>query len=86
MSVDNQVMVLYAGTQGFLDDVNVQRIKAFEGEFLAHMARSYPDVGVAIKNTGQLRESVEKKLRAALEEFMPKFDKEVSLSGGSAGA
>jgi F-type H+-transporting ATPase subunit alpha len=86
LTVEKQVMVIYAGTQGFLDDVNVERIKSFEEEFLAYMAESYPDVGVEIKSTGQLSEGVEKKLRAALDEFMPKFDKEVSLSGGSAGA
>jgi F-type H+-transporting ATPase subunit alpha len=86
MPVEKQVMAIYAGTHGFLDAINVDRVKAFEDEFLAFMDESYPDVGVEIKNTGQLSENVEKKLRSALEEFMPRFDKEVSLSGGSAGA
>lgn len=80
MSVESQVMIVYAGTQGFLDDVAVERVATFEKEFLTFVAERYPDVGIEIKKSGQISDNTDKKLRAALEEFTPRFTSGADLA------
>jgi len=73
MSFDQQVMIIYAGTQGYLDDLAVESIRSFEEEFLKFMGERYGDVGHDIKNSKDLSEASEKKLKAAIVEFKGAF-------------
>jgi F-type H+-transporting ATPase subunit alpha len=73
ISFDQQVMVIYAGTQGYLDDLPVESIRSFEEEFLKFMGERYGDVGHDIKNSKDLSEASEKKLKAAIVEFKAAF-------------
>ncbi len=73
LPVDQQVVALFAGTQGFLDDLPVERVRAFETELQAFMAERYPDVGHAIRESKDLSEDLQKKLRGAVEEFKQRF-------------
>ena len=41
MSVEQEVMVVYAGTKGFLDDVAIARVQEFQDKFLAYVDQSY---------------------------------------------
>jgi F-type H+-transporting ATPase subunit alpha len=49
MEVSKQVMILYAGTSGGLDDLPVKHVAAFEKAFLAYMDDHHPDAGEAIR-------------------------------------
>jgi F-type H+-transporting ATPase subunit alpha len=73
LPVEQQVMALFAGTQGYLDDLPVERVRTFESEFLAFMDQRYPDVRHEIRETKDLSDEVEKKLRAGIEEFRARF-------------
>lgn len=44
MSVEEQVVVIYCGVNGYMDDIPTDRVKAFEAEFLKFMRSSHPDV------------------------------------------
>src|SRR5229473_2937477 len=44
MPVEKQVIVLYAGANGFIDDVPVEAVRKFEAEILAFMDRRHPDI------------------------------------------
>jgi F-type H+-transporting ATPase subunit alpha len=54
--VEEQVMILYAATHGFMDDVAVARVRAFEQQFLEYMRKSKPDILAGIRNLGTLSE------------------------------
>jgi len=73
LPVQEQVVVLYAGTRGYLDDVPVEAISKFEREFLEFMRNSKADILNAIKESNDLDEATEEKLKAALEEFKKSF-------------
>ena len=73
LPVQEQVVVLYAGTRGYLDDVPVEAISKFEKEFLEFMRNSKGDILNAIKESNDLDEATEEKLKAALEEFKKTF-------------
>ncbi|WP_027355881.1 F0F1 ATP synthase subunit alpha [Desulfofundulus thermocisternus] len=73
MAVEDQVMVIYAGVNGYLDDLPVEKVLPFEEEFLNYMHTSHPDVGEAIARTGELSRETEEKLKAAIVEFKKGF-------------
>jgi F-type H+/Na+-transporting ATPase subunit alpha len=51
LTVADQVMIIYAGTSGGLDDLDAKKVQAFEKEFLQHMADSHPEVAEGIHET-----------------------------------
>ena len=69
MPVPKQVMVLFAGSNGFIDDVPVDSVGAFEKELLRHLADNHPQIEEAIAKEKAISESTEKALRSAIEEF-----------------
>ncbi|MCX6299067.1 MAG: F0F1 ATP synthase subunit alpha, partial [Bacteroidetes bacterium] len=56
MSVENQVAIIYLGTQGLLRDVAVKNVKEFEAHFLTEMANKLPEVLAEFKK-GQLNDA-----------------------------
>ncbi len=69
MSLENQVIVLFAGTQGYADNVSVDRMKKWETELLRYLASSHPDLGKDIATKKMITPETDKKLREALEAF-----------------
>jgi len=69
MSLENQVMVIFAGTNGYADAVPVERIKKWEADLIRYLAASHPDIGKDIAEKKQITPDNEKKLREALDVF-----------------
>ncbi len=69
MSLENQVMVIFAGTNGYADAVQVERIKKWEADLIRYLATSHPDIGKDIAEKKQITPENEKKLREALDAF-----------------
>ncbi|OIO85866.1 MAG: F0F1 ATP synthase subunit alpha [Anaerolineae bacterium CG2_30_58_95] len=69
MSMENQVIVIFAGTNGFADAVPVERMRAWETALLRYMDNSHPELGKDIAEKKQISEETDKKLRAALDTF-----------------
>jgi len=69
MSVPQQVVVLFAGANGFIDDVAVEQVETFEKELLRFLGGSHPEIEKAIAKDKAISEETEKALRAAIEEF-----------------
>jgi F-type H+-transporting ATPase subunit alpha len=69
MPLEREVMIIYAGTRGYLDDVPVEQIKGWESAFHEFMASHHPDVGRAIAEEKALDEETEAALQAAIREF-----------------
>lgn len=69
VSLANQVMILYAGTNGYLDDVPIEKIRAFESAFQRYMEASHPNIGRKIMETKELDSEAEAGLKSAIEDF-----------------
>jgi len=73
MPVEKQVFMIYTAVNGFLDDVLVERIAAFETEFLRFMDNNYPELGQWIAKTKEMGKDVEDKLKTAIQQFKQTF-------------
>ena len=69
MPVEQQVMIIYAVTNGFLDDVPVGEIRAWERGFHEFMAASFPQVGVKIRTDKVLAKETEEELKRGITEY-----------------
>ncbi len=67
--LDDQVIVIYAGTLGFTDNVPVERIPDWELALTRYMETSHPEIGKKIISEGRLSEETENKLQNALKTF-----------------
>jgi F-type H+-transporting ATPase subunit alpha len=74
MLVERQVVSVWAGTNGFLDDVPVEDIRRFEAEFLEFISRSRAGIFDAIRETGRLSDDTKVALKDAVEEFRRGFE------------
>ncbi len=72
MHVADQVMVIYAGTKGFLDKVPVKQVAAWEQQFLRFMKEQRSEVRNQLVKERKLTPAVEEQLRKALEAFQYK--------------
>jgi F-type H+-transporting ATPase subunit alpha len=75
VSVEHQVMIIYAAINHDLADVSVELIKEFEREFYEFMDTQYPQVGKNIKATGKLDERTEEILKEAIDKYKEVRDK-----------
>ena len=78
-------MVIYAVTQGFLDDVDVNNVLTWEKSFLEYIRAAHPGTGAAIRGEGVLLEETEKELRKAIEEHKRIFRTEAAHRVAAAG-
>ncbi|OGO27497.1 MAG: F0F1 ATP synthase subunit alpha [Chloroflexi bacterium RBG_16_54_18] len=69
MSLADQVMVIYAGTQGYADKVPLERVHAWEISLLRYMESSNPEIGKDIIEKKRITDETEVKLRSALDAF-----------------
>jgi len=69
MEVIEQVCVIFAGTQGLLDNVPMPDVPRFEQEMLDFLRDSHPDLVSGIRSSSDLDDDAEAALRAAIEDF-----------------
>ena len=72
--VEEQVVSLWAGTTGQLDDVPVEDIRRFENEFLDYLRRSYGGLLTAIRETNDLTDDNVNTLKEATDRFRRTFE------------
>jgi F-type H+-transporting ATPase subunit alpha len=73
MSVEQQVMIIYAVTNGFIDDVPVGRVREWERGFHDYMKANYSQVGDGIRTSKDLGKDLEADLRRGIEAFKAVF-------------
>ena len=69
MTVEQQVTILFAVTNGFLDDRAVETLKAWEAGFHEFMAAQHPEIGEEIRTKKALSDDLQGRLRRAIEEY-----------------
>jgi F-type H+-transporting ATPase subunit alpha len=79
MPVERQVMIIFAGTQGILDDLPLEHLKEFEEKFFEYMDKEYPDVPHDIAQKTVLEDETAAKLKEAAEKFKEMFKTEKGL-------
>jgi F-type H+-transporting ATPase subunit alpha len=72
--VENQVMIIYAGTNGYLDDVPVPVVSQWEQAFYRYMEANHPEIGQeivekSVKGKEKMSDDLLQRLNAAIEEF-----------------
>jgi F-type H+-transporting ATPase subunit alpha len=70
--VEEQVIVIFAGTRGYLDKLDVSRVGAFEKQLLGELRGG--EIMNAIRDAREIKKDVEKKLEDFLADFVKRFD------------
>src|SRR5215472_4471127 len=74
LPVERQVVSVWAGTGGYLDDVPVDDVRRFENDFLDYLQRSHDGVYASIRETGELTDDTATMLKDAIGEFRRGFE------------
>ncbi len=70
---EKQVVALYAGTRGYIDDIPVSAVTKFERELYVFMDTKYPQILEAIRTSKKLDAETEEELKKAIEDFKSQF-------------
>ncbi|MBC8226718.1 MAG: F0F1 ATP synthase subunit alpha [Gammaproteobacteria bacterium] len=73
MSTANQVVIIYAASQGYLDDIEIESVKEFEVGLLEHFASKASDCIKEINDTGDIGDDLAGKMNKTIEEFKKSF-------------
>lgn len=73
LPVEDQISILFAGSQGHLDDIPVEALKKFEAEFISFMKDKKTDVRDELKAKKAIDDTLKEKLNAAIAEFKKGF-------------
>jgi F-type H+-transporting ATPase subunit alpha len=73
LPIEKQVLIIYAGNRGFLDEVAVDRIRAYEKELFAFVEAEHPDILTRIAENKQIDSALDEAVTAALREFGGRF-------------
>jgi F-type H+-transporting ATPase subunit alpha len=68
-------MILYAVINGYMDDIPMAKVAAFEADFYRFMEASHADLGKSIAKTKELSAEAEETLKKAITEFKQGFGK-----------
>ena len=71
--LEDQIIVLFAGTQGHLDDIPVESVRKFEDEFLKYMKETKDDLRSEVREKKALDDNLKDKLTSAINEFKKGF-------------
>jgi F-type H+-transporting ATPase subunit alpha len=73
LKMEEQVCVIWAGTNGYLDALPLNRVRAFEDGLLAHLRGRHQALFDAIRDSKDLSDDSAKTLKAAVEDFVKSF-------------
>jgi F-type H+-transporting ATPase subunit alpha len=73
MKVEEQVVVIYAGVNGYLDPIPVKDVQRFESDLLRYMHAEHEDVLNTIRDQKEISKETGNNLKAAVEKFAKAF-------------
>ena len=68
-SVSEQIVIIYAGINGFLDDIEIDNINDYENQLLEYFSAKHEDLLSEIQSSGKLSEELEKNLSKGITDF-----------------
>jgi F-type H+-transporting ATPase subunit alpha len=80
MDVEKQVLVIWAATNGFVDDVPVEDVRRFEGELLRFVENSHPGVLQSLREKKSLTDEIKADLTQVLKDFKERWTEETVIA------
>jgi F-type H+-transporting ATPase subunit alpha len=81
LPVEKQVLIIYAGHRGFLDDLPVDLIREYEGQLYAHIEKERPDILRTLSEKKSIDGALDEAIASAIQEFSVLFKNEVKERG-----
>lgn len=72
--VEEQVIIIFAGVNGFLDKLEVKKVVSFEAKLIPHFQSNYPQILETLRTTGEINEETNKAIKTALTKFLTVFE------------
>lgn len=79
MDIEKQVIIIYAATKGYLDELPVSSIRKYESDFLSEMENMHNDILEKIKEKKDLDEEIKKELDNIILEFVNRFKSSINI-------
>ena len=73
LSLANEVVVLFAVNEGLMEDVEIEKVGAFQDQLLRYVAGSHPDILATIEETKDISDELSANLTKAINDFKPTF-------------
>jgi len=73
LPIEKQVVIIYAGANGYLDDIPATSVVKFEAELYPFIEAKYPEILDGIRAKSKIDDEIENKLKTALEDFKSQF-------------
>ncbi|MDR1842045.1 MAG: F0F1 ATP synthase subunit alpha [Holophagales bacterium] len=83
MPVEKQVTIIWTASRGYLDDIPVNELRRFEGEFFGYLDVNAPELLRSIKDSGQLSKEIEEGLKTNILGFKEQFKASLSQAVGA---
>ncbi len=74
LSIERQVVIVYAGANGYLDDIEAQNVTKFEAELYPFIEAKYPEILKDIRTKQKIDDEIKSKLNKILDEFKTTFE------------
>ncbi len=74
MAAEKQIAVIFAATNGYVDEYDVRMLMEYERQYLSHLESSYPDVLTEIREKKIISADLESKMKKILDEFKAIFN------------
>ncbi len=78
LPVEKQILVIYAGNRGFLDELNVSDIKLYEKRMHEHFDKEHPDILKKIAEKKEINADLDEAISSAFKKFNQKFKEELA--------
>ena len=75
---EKQVVIIYAATHGYLDEINIDEIKRFEKEFLEYLEVKNPKLMPNLAEKKEIDDKIEEELKSAIDSFVSGFKQEAN--------
>ena len=73
LSLASEVVILFAVNEGLMEDVEIEKVGAFEAQLLRHISGSHPEILAAITESNDISDEVSASLTKAINDFKPTF-------------
>jgi len=73
MTVEDQVLIIYAATKGHLDEIPVSEVQRYQGDFIQEVENMHPDIIKSISETKDLNAETTEKMDKVLKDFTERF-------------
>lgn len=83
MAVEKQVVIIWAATNGYVDDLPVAQVRRFEAEFMAYLGVNAPEVLRGIRDTKVLSDDAKAQLKTQVISFKETFTASLNQTTGA---